>query len=645
MEEKILETAIKSVKNSLDFKRPRLEKINKYEKAYYGHYERDNESGYNIHIPILEGFVQTLESKIDDNVNLIFKQGKISRFKTAKKIMQLFKKDSAPDRGNYASADLDAKKFAIFSGFGVLKLIPNGNPYFQKLEAVDYYDFIFDPLGPRNLEEHNFVGQINIIKRKSDLINGAKNGVYDKEQVKKLINNYSTSFYNNNKEEFYKKIKRYEKLGLGIIKTDKIDYSGDDLFLLTELYLNYRGERYYILFDFYTETYLKIKKLVNIFKDGLYPYVAWHFERNPSSFLCKSPLDSVYPVSEAMRIMINYIFSNIRKRNFPQIIYDADKIDNPAQLIYKPNGLIAAKLNFGESINNSFSKIETQDITTISVNVLSFLDQFIGLKTGVTPSAQGVANEDKVGIYFGNIEQVSDRFNLLNKFYNEAYINLGIRYINNLIYYLPDGYEIQMLGEDGYQQEKIFKEELMDEFSIDVSSSNLELKINSALRNKQIEALNLILRDQEIRKMVNLKWLINQILKVGEFKEEEIKNALDTTDDYNAEIISEASRAIEEILSGRKPKIYRRADTNFIRKIIYFATDKVEDEEIYYALIDYALQHLPIAERNAKMFNNLINNDQIIKNDLQNVKNINLTKNLENDNFNNNLININENTI
>lgn len=142
---------------------------------------------FNIPIPILEGFVNTLESKIDDGVSISFKAGKLSAYKSAKKITALYQKDSAQDRGNYNSADLDAKKFAIFSGYAVLKLIPSSNPYFQKLRAIDYYDFIFDPYGGRDLDEHSFKGEINIIKTQSELEKGAKNGIYIKDNVLKLI--------------------------------------------------------------------------------------------------------------------------------------------------------------------------------------------------------------------------------------------------------------------------------------------------------------------------------------------------------------------------------------------------------------------------------------------------------------------------
>ncbi len=605
--DKILNVAISCLDNFLRYREPRLKKIKEYEDAYFGKVKKTITERFNIPIPIIEGFVNTLESKIDDSVQIVFKAGKPSSIITAKKITALYEKDSAQDRGNYNSADLDAKKLAIFSGFGVLKLIPSSNPYRQDLKAVDYYDFVFDPYAGVDLENHNFVGEINIIKSETDLINGIKNGIYDKKETEELLSGASESVNENDRKELYQKMQRYEGLGL-VSEFNRINY-GEKFFSLVEMYLKYKGEKYYILFSPIYKKVLRIKKITDLFSNGLTPYIAWHFERNPSNFFCKSPLDSVYPIAEAMRILINQNFDNIQKRNWGMIVYNANKIDNPVEFTFRPNGLIRARLDYGESLENAFSQIQTPDITSITIDLLSFFDSFIGMKTGITPSTQGVSEEDKVGIYYGNLEQVSDRFNLLNKFYREAYVKIGIRYLNNLKDYLPNKYEIKMLGEEGYIDDFILKSELDDEFSIDVISSSLESKQFKLINAKKTENIFLILKDPELRNSVNKKWLLKNILSLSNFSDSEIKEALDLEQEANDEILVSASRAIEDILSGKKPKLNRRANTAFIRKIIYYAHDNVDDDELYAKLLNYAIEHIPIAERNAMFLSNLVNRE------------------------------------
>ncbi|MCX7589705.1 MAG: hypothetical protein N2Z85_02075 [Patescibacteria group bacterium] len=601
--EKILDIAIKNLESFLDFRKERLQTIRNYEDMYFGKKKEALKGRFNILVPILEGFVNTLESKIDDPIRVTFKPGKESAYKTAKKINALYEKDSAQDRGNYSSKDLDAKKFAIFSGFAVLKLIPSSNPYKQDLEAIDYYDFIFDPLGGRDLDNHYFKGQINILKTESE-IKKLAGKIYDKDAVSKLVGFKNSDYQYSIDQNLKEKLDRYSGLGL---KFNFDKYSvGERIFNLCEMFLKVEGEDYYILFSPHLRIALRVEKLENISSAKLHPYVAWHFERNPSSFFCKSPLDAVYPISEAMRILINQNFDNIQKRNWDMIIYNANKIDNPADFEYRPNGLIRARLDYGESMANVYSKLETPETSSITINLLQFFDAFIGMKTGITPATQGIADEEKVGIYYGNLEQVSDRFGLLNKFYSEAYVKLGIRYIANLKDYLPDGYSVKMIGLFGYEDDKIFREELDNEFIIDVSSSTIERQINEIVRKKQQESLLMVLKDPELRNKINKNWVIKEILRLGEFDENTIKEALSEQDEVSEEILSEASKAIEEILQGKKPRLYNRANTDFIRKIIYFATENVEDDIKYANLMNYAIEHIPIAERNARFSNKIL---------------------------------------
>ena len=119
----------------------------------------------------------------------------------------------------------------------------------------------------------------------------------------------------------------------------------------------------------------------------------------------------------------------------------------------------------------------------------------------------------------------------------------------------------------------------------------------------------MIKNDQELRLNVGKKWLLKEILRIGEYKEEQIKEALSGEEGGDEELMSEAARAIEMIEQGEQPKINRGANTSFIRKIANYAIDNSETDEIYSKLMNYALDHMMIAETNANIMSSITQQD------------------------------------
>jgi hypothetical protein len=574
----------------------------KIEDMYFGKTLPALKGRFNIPVPILEGFVNTLESKIDDQIRVEFKRGRESTLKTAKKLTSAWQKDSASDRGDYDGADLDAKKLAIFSGFGALKLIPTSTPeYRQDLEAIDYYDLIFEPNGGRDLEKHFFKGQINIFKTDKELRDGVEEGIYDKQGVVRLLSPNSNDGVKSVDSDKEAKFNRFAAMGLN---PKNYSYIGDNAKNLTEMVLKSDGEDWYILFDYAKQIVVRANKLKEVFSSGLSPYVAWHTDRNPVGFIGRAPVDSVYPVAEAMRILINQNFDNIQKRNWDQVFINAKKIPNLSDLEYRPNGVIRMKLADGENISNAYAQRQTPDTSTITVNMLQFLNSFLGEKTGVTPSSQGNATEDKVGIYYGNIQQAADRFGLLNKFYVQAHTEIARRYKYNLKDHLPSkGFMVKFVGVSGIQEEALLRKELSDDFSVSVTSANTEAKNDEVTRKKQQESLLMIQKDQGLRQEVSSKWLLKEALRLGEYSEDQIKEATSSEEGGDEMLMSEAMRAIEMIIAGEKTKLNQSANTSFIRKIVNYSVENSDElnEETVSKLLAFAQAHLPIAEKNAKL--------------------------------------------
>lgn len=599
---KLLKQASECLEAFLGFRAPWLKSRQKIEDMYLGKTLPALKGRFNIPIPILEGFVNTLESKIDDQIRVEFKRGRESTLKTAKKLTSAWAKDSAADRGDYDGADLDAKKLAIFSGFGALKLIPTSDPeYRQDLEAIDYYDLVFEPNGGRDLEKHLFKGQMNIFKIAKELRDGVGSGIYDREDVARLLIPSGDNSTKQVQDDRQAKFNRFTAMGLN---PKTYSYVGDDVHNLTEMVLKSEGVDWYILFDYVKQLVVRMSPLKDIFSSGLSPYIAWHTDRNPMSFLGRAPVDAVYPVAEAMRILINQNFDNIQKRNWDQVFVNAKKIPNLSDLEYRPNGIIRLKLAEGESAANAYSQRVTPDTSAITINLIQFFNSFLGEKTGVTPGSQGNAEEDKVGIYYGNIQQAADRFGLLNKFYVQAHTEIAKRYKFNLKDHLPSkGFMVKFVGVSGIQEEELLRKELADDFSVSVTSANTEVRNDEVTRKKQQESLMMIQKDEGLRQEVSLSWLIKEILRIGEYTEDQIKEATSNEEGGDEMLMSEAMRSIEMIIDGESPKLNQSANTAFVRKIVNYTVEQSDeiDAEIVSKLLEYAQQHLPIAEKNAKL--------------------------------------------
>jgi len=593
----IIAKAQKQVESCLDFRQPRLDDIKKSEDAYFGKTKPALTGRFNIPVPIVEGFVETLMSKIDDQIKIEFRKGRESTLKAARKVMAAWEKDSAPDRGAFNEADLDAKKLAIFSGFGALKLIPQSNPYEQKLIAIDYHDLVFEPYGGRDLDNHIFKGQLNIFKSKYELIKGVEAGIYDKSDTEKLINGTGESDKKTAQDQQNNKVNRFLAMG---INPEQYGYVGDEVWNFTELITRYEDEDYYLLFERELGIAPICERVIDRFPEGFSPFVAWHTERNPVNFLCRAPVDGIRPVAEAMRILLNQNIDNIQKRNWDMVLYNARKILKPSQLEYRPHGLISVKLNDNESMNNAYAKMETPDTSTITINLLSWLNNFTGEKVGVTPGTQGNSDEDKVGIYQGNMQQAADRFGMINKFYTQAHIKIAKRYKANLAKFMPPRkFMVKFIGFKGLQEEELTRDEANQDLECNVVSSNAEAMNSEITQTKQEKAIDRIITNPILTPQFSPRFLAEEVLRIGAYPEDKIRVALDKEGGANEELLSEAAGAIEQIIDGEQPKINKGANMAYIKKLRDFARDEenLTDEE-YAKILSFAADHLQIAEEN-----------------------------------------------
>lgn len=602
----LVKVATRQLRAGIAYKQPRMTQIGKNEDLYSEKPKPTLPGRFSLPIDsvIVQGFVQTFLSKVDNPPKIYFEAQRSQDLFSAKKNTAAWDIDSAPDKGDWGGKDLAAKKLALLGGRTFYKYYADssGKEYKSVLEVPDYYDMVVEPNGGGlSLDNHLFVAQMNIFKSRKELEDGIDGGYYDKLGVRKLIvSHLSPETKKTDTSQFNNKVRRLQTLGLDPASNN---YVGEEVFVLTEQCLTYKGERYYLLYDHEKGVAVRAEKLKDIFESNLYPWVSWATDIEPFNFWSKSPVDSLRPIAEAARIIFNQSLDNMQKRNWDRVAYDKNIFPNPEQFKYAPDRLIRANVPPGGSISQGLYHFETPNTLNQAMELMDWIQGFTGLNLGVTPSAKGVSDEDKVGIYYGNLEQVADRFGLTNKLYSKAWIGLGTRYSWGLYEHLPQDMMVKYIGLNGAEWTTLSNKDVEPDFGIRITAGNAEAVVSEIKSKKQQAALTNAINAGFLTDM-NKKVTLEAILRGGEFEEDQVKSLTDANSDGTQEMASKADSAIADILDNKEPRKYRGADTYFIQRIIDFAydADLGKDEakalRTYERLMTYALDHLPFAQEN-----------------------------------------------
>lgn len=593
-------SAIGTIKKQLEagllFKQPRMDKLKLIEEMY-AMKERPALVG-RFSVPfdgvILRGYIDTLISKIDNTTELKFIKTKGSALKAALKMTAAWQKESTPERANWPLKDRWGKKQMSLTGRAFYKAYGEAGPFRFNIDNVDHYDIVPEPNGGGHLSSHLFTYQMNIFRTKDELIKGADTGRYIKTEVNKLINGTNSSEFKENEDAYRNKVSRFASHGLD---AESNNYVGSQLFNLTEGITVYDSQMYYALFDYKSGIVVRFEPLKKVFESGLTPWVSYSSDDDAFNFWNLGPADVIYPVADAEYLNLNGMLNNMRKRNDDMVAYDKQAVTDPSQLAYRPDGLISLALG-GKDIRSVLMNMRPDDVSNLAINLHGFLNNFLGENSGITAGAKGVANEDKVGIYFGNIQQVADRIGRYNKSYSSGIEEIGRRFDWALWENAGEDYMVQILGEKGAEWSAITKEDKDPDFEVAAVGGNAEMAISQAKSEKQRSTFELIANNQILVSKVNPTVLVRELLQGAEVEESRIEAITNVVDESNELIISEAERLIEDCLQGRPLQIYRGADVAFVQHIQNYATNTRLDQKDFYKLMLIVEQHMPIVAQN-----------------------------------------------
>lgn len=594
------------------FARTRLNDIQEKEENYFGKVRPRTSGRSNFPVPVLSRYVDEIKSRLDESPTLkIGSNISISRKLIGKKAEAVIDDLKKPQKGNWNKYDRNSRQLAIFAGYNAVDFYSedvDGN-FRLCFDPIDHNEFVFEAGGGNDLEKHSGVGRFPIWRTKGELQSRGEAGIYDNDQVRKLVARYGASEFKKNDEFFKSKNQRYKSLGIDI---DNNDYMGQAVYPLAQLQmtldLGNGNERYLVTFDYGSGIWVRFEPLKKIFPSGMYSIDLWQTHEDQSNVMCKSPVDDIYPFAEGIRVKVNQLFDNHTQRIYGQTGYDPNFVPDPSQLPWKQASQLTKMASYnGKPLAQGIYQFKTEDMTNSTLEFVKWMDEFLTSVVGINPN--DVSDEvAKVGILFGQIQKTSARMGVYNKSFKEMWERLGQRALYEMRSFLKESQTIQIIGTRGAEWHDFVGKELEhpSDFDILAEGSNVELEMNENKKKNQQKSFDLLLKDPDLKKELNPRKAVETILKIGEWKDEEIKQLMDVQNYGNEEMLARADLACEQIMKGKEPEIYPGADMAFMQYILD-TSNKLDKSEadMKIRLLLYGQAHKSIVVKN--MANKAVN--------------------------------------
>lgn len=558
--DKLTLVATEQLTQGLEAKKARMDVVSEIIDLYNNKTLDIGDSMMNIPFPIMAGQVDLMYSKIDNPPTLTFK---VPNKKTlSEKVQAAWVQESSSTRAGWRRKDRSEKKMAVMAGRAVCKVFASSvnNEYRSHYELVDIYSFVADPTRG-DLEEGNYHGETDIFKTHTALKNAAKAGIYNAEQVAKLLSIKET-MKDGSSQVVENKFNRLAAMGIDVATSS---FAGQEGVLLTEWIMRYEDEMYYLLFEPSTRVWVRAEKLEDVFENGKTPYVSWATNYDHFAFWSKSPADDWYPIAEAIRFILNNALENEKRRARPmRIVKAGDLIDVNELQDYVPDNVIIANRE------PNIVTVETPDAQA-SINIAQFLDTMIQAKSGVNePGTQ--STDAKVGVYYGKLQQEADRVGAINKEYSESYAHKGYRFFWGLKQHLTRSKQVEMLGRMGIKLQELSRFDFKDVDDVDdvlVSGGSADQETNAVEQQQKNTALSEVM--SAFPQIINPRWAIKAKLKNAGFDDDDIREAIDSQALMDTDQIEEADQAIQDIMLGNMPELNNAAEIPFVDRIVNYA--------------------------------------------------------------------------
>lgn len=576
--DKLTDIASKQLNASSSFKKPRIEQWRKFDEMYNGKIKKRLRQLFQVPLPVYSGMIDTLAASYDEPIEIEFHKKHPADYFKAKKTQAMWnmEKASLGKNGRWDFKSRIDKKTNIRYGRSILKFFAESDPIYRSvLENTSPYYFHNQPMGGGLNENHLFNGEENIFKSEFDIRQGVAEGIYDAEQVKKLkLRTNSKEYMQALGSEHEEKMARFRSLGLD---PDRDNYVGEPRFNMVEWVLTYKGKRWYVLFDAWTKTWIRVEPLKELYSKELYPWTSWASHEDDQVFWSIGFGDILYPCADSIMTLFNQELTNREKINFNPRAYDKDMIPNVGQLDraqYRADALVEVN-TFGGSrkLSDAVYRFESGEIQG-TTNLIDWVRTGIGKDTGITDIAQGASIQatKKVNVAFMEQASIAKRIGYKSKSYTECWGEIGLRYRQGLIDHMSKEQYIEVLGEEGIEPDVMTRDDLYTKADLGVriiesSSQKAEAELK---KQGRIQGYGLLANSQNVNSEMRDAGIMRDVMGMTEA---EIRQWLDTHNYASRDSIAKAHIVIQELLDGEEPALNFAADIPFLNEIRNYAIE------------------------------------------------------------------------
>lgn len=593
------------------FKKPLLAKWKDFYDLRAGKVKKKLRMPFQVAFPIFSGMIDTLEASFDEAIELEFTETKPADYFKARKVQGAWNTEKSKNTVN-SSWDYKArvdKDNAMMTGRGILTNFAESKPtYKNHLETISSLYFHCQPMGGGKLEKHLFCGREDIQRSQSEIEYGVKNGNYDEDQWKEMKERVGDKDYLS-KGDFSSSMEKLMKFKSYGLSPENHNYVGETVFNLVEWCMVHKGTRYYLLFDPFTQTWIRGEKLKDVYSSDTYPYKTWATHEDDMLFWSKSYGDDLYPIADAVTTLFNQELTNREKRNLGARGYDKDMFPDVAKLDqaqYRPDALVPIDTKGGtRKMADAIYYFETPELQG-TINLLDWVQKSTAKDTGITDVAQGAAMQatKKVNVTYMEQAAVAKRIGYKSQSFSECWGEIGNSFYEGLKDHMPQKLAIQLLGDRGLEWDEIMRDDLdlEGDIGIRVISSTARKEESQKKKAGRVEAIKMVAADPTLAPVLNPQWKVNAILRdVGEYDDDEIKLAMDTKNFASKESVAKAHVAIQKIISGEDP------DKNFDANGVFISIihDYILDHQgklkpaVFKRMEKYFVESAQIALKNA----------------------------------------------
>lgn len=567
---KIVAQCCEEYDHALEYRSQREQAWLLVDEMYYGKKKKSLVTRANIHLPLLQGTIETWVSKVDDPPTIGFDPQEEGDKPKAANMTGLIKHDARI--GYWDLKDLLNKRVAGLYGRAIFKKFSNSKDGFTDyLEVVDPLDFLIDPLagGLDPFGQATYCGQDNIIRSKFQL----QDPKYDQEAVKAIVGKLQSDSDASSK---YASIEaRRAALGL----SNAVHLSQDSA-KLVEWLTTYEGERVYCFFSREYQRAVRTCPLKELYASDEFHFASWAVFPHPFEFWTPGIGELFKEVNQVQNILTSQVLDNNAFRNYGMTIYDANRVANPAQLDPKPMGKIAVNGNPNEVV-----KLRDFPSITDSLDLMTFLNTGFSRDSGVNDMSKGMPNSKRMSAteYAGLVDQVADRFFTVNRTYRECYRRIGELYAAGVEENMTQEKRIKVLGTKGYEWRKVTKSDLKGNFDIIVTTDSTE-EASKQIERASFQAYMAAARENP---RLNQRFLDEKEAMVMGFTDDELGRLLNPDMEGDWEILAEAAAENEDMLS-KDVEPNKGATAGHIQKHLDFAR---KTNGLKPAVIDRIIKH------------------------------------------------------